>query len=321
MKPIVFFNIGWMDKYDGPGKIQGGGAYVKKHGFGHEILNFKPYNGFMYGFVQVRTGIHIERLGAAKEDGSLDDVLVVWTANDPGGGTYIVGWYDHATVYRSRQSPPDGSNRIHRIDPLGYYAKAKLEDCKRLSFDERNFPIPRKQKGGFGQANVWFADQPSNVTLKLAVLEFVSSGKVPTAIRPTPATGHSWQPDPWKRKKVEDKAIARTIQHYEALGYTVDSRERDNLGWDLEATRESKCLKLEVKGLSGSDLLVELTPNEYQKMQQHKSSYRICVVTEALSAKSLLKVFAFSPERNAWEDDEGNSLKIDEIVSARISLS
>ena len=78
MKPIIFFNVGWMDKYDGLGPIRGGGAYVKKHGFGHEILNFKPYDGTMYGYVQVKTGINIERLGAAKEAGSIDNILVVW---------------------------------------------------------------------------------------------------------------------------------------------------------------------------------------------------------------------------------------------------
>jgi len=318
---MIFFNVGWMDKYDGLAKIRGGGAYVKKHGFGHERLNFKPYDGFVYGFVQVKAGIHIERLGAGKADSSIDDVLVVWTANDPNSGTYIVGWYDHATVYRIWQAPPDGSNRIHKGEPLGYYAKAKQENCKRLPFDERNFPLPRRQKGGFGQANVWFADHPSNVALKQAVLEFVSSRKLQAASKPASGANRSWQPDPWKRKKVEDKAIARTIQHYEALGYIVDSREKDNLGWDLEATRESKSLKLEVKGLSGSELLIELTPNEYQRMRQHETSYRICVVTEALSEKPSLKVFAFSPERNAWEDEDGNSLIIKEVVSARMFLT
>ncbi len=53
--PLLFLNVSWMSKYQGLGndKISGGFSYVKLHGYGHEILNFKPYEGHMYGFARV----------------------------------------------------------------------------------------------------------------------------------------------------------------------------------------------------------------------------------------------------------------------------
>ena len=49
-----------------------------------------------------------------------------------------------------------------------------------------------------------------------------------------------------------------TISYYEKLGYIVTSVERDNVGWDLTAVLGERELKLEVKGLSGSQVVVEL---------------------------------------------------------------
>jgi hypothetical protein len=39
-------NVGWMTAYQGlKGDRITGGEYVKKHGFGHEIFNFRPFGG------------------------------------------------------------------------------------------------------------------------------------------------------------------------------------------------------------------------------------------------------------------------------------
>src|SRR2546426_9440402 len=40
-----------------------------KYKFGHEVLNFRPYAGHMYGFARPHSGsVRIERLGASKSD-------------------------------------------------------------------------------------------------------------------------------------------------------------------------------------------------------------------------------------------------------------
>jgi len=70
------------------------------------------------------------------------------------------------------------------------------------------------------------------------------------------------------------------------LGYKVNSVELDNLGWDLEVIRKQTILtilRVEVKGKSGSNISVDLTPNEYKKMMLYKNSYRLAVVTNVLN--------------------------------------
>jgi hypothetical protein len=68
MDKMIFLNVGWMSEYSGPGKITGGGKAVAIQGYGHEMLNFKPFAGRMYG-TAVTPGygdIKLEKLRAAK---------------------------------------------------------------------------------------------------------------------------------------------------------------------------------------------------------------------------------------------------------------
>ena len=59
----------------------GGHEYVREEGFGHELFNFKPFDGFCYGYVQSRSGtINLGRLEAESDDTFVDDVNVNWTA-------------------------------------------------------------------------------------------------------------------------------------------------------------------------------------------------------------------------------------------------
>src|SRR5260370_30837201 len=82
---MVFLRIGWMDRYQGIScgdAISGGGAYVAEHGYGHEIFNFKPFQGNVYGYVQPpgagpnapgQTKINIDRIGAGADDDATSD--------------------------------------------------------------------------------------------------------------------------------------------------------------------------------------------------------------------------------------------------------
>ncbi len=62
----------------------------------------------------------------------------------------------------------------------------------------------------------------------------------------------------------------------------MSSVERDNVGWDLEAELGDRRLLIEVKGLSGRPLSVELTPNEFKKFVKNDENYRLYIVREAL---------------------------------------
>ncbi|WP_249979228.1 HNH endonuclease [Vreelandella olivaria] len=174
---IVFCNIGWMKHYDGiqGDSIQRGGSY-NKDAVGHEVCNFTPCKGKVYGYVQPTGRISVERLGASKGAEQADGVTVVWTAGPDAGGTAIVGWYTNATVFRDLQDIPNPC-KSHRSNNIsGYRIVASVEDVHLIPTQERGFLIPRRVKGGIGQSNVWYADKPESASLVADVIKYIQSG-------------------------------------------------------------------------------------------------------------------------------------------------
>ncbi len=70
---MFYCRVGWMNAYRGNGneRPQNGGAYNKDN-IGHEVHNYLGVDGKYYGFVEagVNNSIHIDRLGASKNDES-----------------------------------------------------------------------------------------------------------------------------------------------------------------------------------------------------------------------------------------------------------
>ena len=324
---IVFFNTGWMDFYKGFSNdtITGAGKYVEKEGMGHEIYNFLDFKGRFYGYVQPKidkkygnqSNINLEKLGGLKTDEFVDNVTVVWTARHPiHGGTYIIGWYLKARVYKYEQNAPKNSNRKFNKNPIGYYTTVEKQYSKLLSIDERVVRVKRQEKNWMGQSNVWYAD--NNVDFVELVLDYIHNNKIPNSIESNKSKGFPRQLDPLKKIEVEKSAIKIVTKYYEKLNYNVCSVEKDNVGWDLIASNKNTKLKLEVKGLSGVSISTELTANEYKNLKEDMKFYRLCIVTEALNKKPILKIFAYSKDTNAWTSDDGLILKFEEKISAKI---
>lgn len=286
---------------------------------GHEIYNFKSFQGYMYGYsgTRIKNGIHgtknIKNLGALKNQISVEGILIIWVSTNPSGGSYIIGWYKNATLFKEYQQPPMNSLRYYNNEPIGYYAKARENDCVLLSLDNRVFKIPRHTKGGFGQSNSWYASDPIIKPFVEKVLKYVYEGVLPVNDKLRKKKNNLFL-----RQKIEKKAIEATIAHYENLNYYVNSVEKDNVGWDLECELNGRKLLVEVKGLSQNVLSVEFTPNEYKQMQIRKNDYRISIVTNALTNGLKLSIFSLDPEKDKWYDDKGNVLLIDEVISARM---
>jgi hypothetical protein len=92
------------------------------------------------------------------ETNNLQEVMsrCAWVARNPnGGGTYVVDWYDDAAVFRNYQESPQGSNRVYKGQPLGYYATTVKENCLLLPVERRIFPVPTGN-AGIGRANLWY---------------------------------------------------------------------------------------------------------------------------------------------------------------------
>lgn len=319
---LLFFNIGWMERFQGlqaGDAIVGGGSYVKDEGRGNEICNFAEVNGALYGYVQPPGWqIDIDRLGAQPGDEEISGVTVAWTATRPTGGTAVIGWYRNATVYRSYQkfARPSKLHRKNGVD--GYWVRATVANGNLLSVDERTCEIPRQVKGGMGQSNVWYADSPQSAAVVARVQALVGGKRVKS---PPPKTAAGKQ-DQQRKAKIERAAIRVCCEHFENLGYLVKSVEKDNLGWDLEATSGKTMLRVEVKGLSGPAFSIELTPNEYRAFSEQSEAYRLAVVTAALG-NPILSVCRYSAEQKSWvvEGQMARSLEVQTKQSASVRCS
>lgn len=324
---IVYANIAWMTNYRGPkgDKAEGGFGFLKQNGgIAHESWNFQPWRGKVFGYVPRSAEIKIARLGATRGATKLDGVTVVWIARNPRTKrTVIVGWYLNATIHKKKEHIV-----LTRSDEtsVGYQIEAKAGDAVLLPIDARMEPIPTaKTQGNLGQSPVWYGKSED---FNLLVLDYISRGGASKHI-PSKSPRQS---DPELRRKVEQAAVNHAIAYYESEAggtCTVESVEKDGVGWDLEATRpDNEVLKVEVKGLSGKSLVVELTPNEYKQMKsaEHRKNYIVYVLLDALGRQPRPEIFRYdaelTKERNlVWANDSGQRLSILELVAARLSVS
>lgn len=121
---------------------------------------------------------------------------------------------------------------------------------------------------------------------------------------------------PEVRTKIEKAAIQVVVSLYQSRGYKIKDVQKDNKGWDLEASIGSNKLLLEVKGQGNHAPYIRISRNEYEKMLQNKDIYRLCVVINSLSEPD---VYVFLNQRETiWvcEDDESIRLNINEQVAA-----
>lgn len=181
---ILFCNTTYLRYYDG--RIDGeltpksGGKWVSENEDAHEKWNFLNMDGYCYGFVQGNSEqMHIEKIDSSfrkREYG--DDVTVVWCAKHPDKDeTVIVGWYEHATVYRYYQYLP--TTPLTGLD-RAYFFSTKAENAYLLPEEERTMRIGRAAKTGmgtgFGQYNYWYAESSyAKENLIPKVTEFIST--------------------------------------------------------------------------------------------------------------------------------------------------
>jgi hypothetical protein len=300
---ILFANIGWMAHYRGNNakdQIKGGGSY--RDDDKHEAFNFLPINGKCYGYVQpVRWGgINLNRIEAGYQDDKMSNVLVVWIATHPSaGGTYIVGWYKNANVFKTFQDSKNPQRKKYN-----YNIVAKTDDCTLLPIDQRTFQVLRAKSGGkgfLGQSNVWYADS-SNKNIQQFKEEVIAYIKSYTGDAQH-ISKQALKVNSEARKKVEVAAVTYVTKVYQKLGYKVTSREKENIGWDLDAEKKGIKLKLEVKGLAQSQVSVRISENEYKSMMANKNDYRLCVVTNALKNHPVMVTFIWDEDKNAWLSD------------------
>ncbi|MBD5178409.1 MAG: DUF3883 domain-containing protein [Bacteroidales bacterium] len=309
---ILFANIGWMVNYNGQhqsDQILGGGSYSDADK--HEVFNFQDLNGKCYGYVQAKYDtINLSRIDSSVEDWmqKVEDVLVIWFATNPVvGGSWVVGWYKHATVFREYQK----SNATQR-DRYGYYMLAKSTDCTLLPVDDRVKQIPRQVKNYPGRSNIWYADSNDVKTYISEIVSYVESYKsrLKKHRKPLPTISSD------ARAKVEQAAIKAVWNLYEQRGYKIKDVQSENYGWDLEATNGRHKLYLEVKGQGNHDPYIRISRNEYEQMINYKDIYRLCVVMDSLNEADIYVFLSHDEDKWVCEDDDSRELNINEQIAA-----
>ena len=57
-------------------------------------------------------------------------------------------------------------------------------------------------------------------------------------------------------------------------------------------------------------------------MKNNSKNYRLSIVTNALDLDNIkLNIFLYNQENNKWEDENGDILNINEIISANIKVN
>lgn len=341
MTNIIVFHTAWMAEYDGDRKSFGAGGfkYAKEHGYGHEMFNFREINGACYGYVPPTGNLHLEKhFNVKRYAEKLDGVTIVWTAPHPEqGGRAVVGVWIDATVYREVQQPTGQIARRRLVGPTEvaeYRCRAKAKDCVLLSPDARPiFVRPRQPRSGGswpGQHSVFYPKKGTSAMKRLQAiladiaLDDASAGKA-SGRKAKPARS-TWQADVERRKQIEVAAIMAVGSKLQGRGYTIKSVEKDNLGYDLVATREEEVLHYEVKGRLGKEICADLSANEfdclrlYQRERKPRVHYRIAIVTDALVNPVINEFALVSRQKSQWCTLDGHwHLKFEDRTAAKLT--
>ncbi len=286
---VLLVRVGWMRRYagiapDDPGP-KGGGAYNNTEQ-GSELFNFdRPPDGNVYGYFQPPGDtVNLRRIDPAEDGESLSETLVIFFARDPKrGGSYVVGWYQNATVYKDFQQLR--GKLAKRRGDRGYFCTAASSGAVLLQPGERRkFPIPKPAQGTPGQRNVFytFTSEGSRKPLKwlAGILSRIDSHDVNS---PSPedndddalsAPGQGRLSSP-ERKAVEEAAMQSAIDYFEGKRYQVERRGKP---YDLLCTAGKAVLYVEVKGTTGGPEVVFLTAGEVRHAQAHAGQLALYIL-------------------------------------------
>ncbi len=241
-------------------------------------------------------------------------MLVVFISRDPAADVLkVVGWYKDATVNKREVFTHDRGTLTVNSAITAPSATAFV-----LPVADRRIAIPTAQRepGGVGQSPLWYAaDHPAKVA---EVRNFIAAFRreAPSPVPHAPGRAPR-QPDIETRLKVEKAAMDLAMTYFDDA---VDV-SKECKGWDIDARDSQGVLSVEVKGLSGQVVSVELTPNEFAKMGHLKERYVLFIVTGALTQRPLARVFRFQAESERWISGQGDHLEVVPVIGARATLA
>ena len=279
-----------------------------------------------------------KHFSVARDADKIDGVTIVWTAPHPEqGGRAVVGVWRNATVYRADQVATGLIARDRKVGPrdaAGYRCTAKADDCALLIPDARPIfvrPSQPRQGGSWpGQQKVFYPKAGSSALKRLetilASIAFANTSTGKASGRKTKHKRSTWQADVELRKQIETAAVVAVGHKMEAMGYTIKSVEKDNVGYDLVATRDDEIVHLEVKGRSGVDISADLSANEFECLKRYErqrnpgAHYRIAIVTDTLVKPKPHEFALVNGRKSGWCTLDGSwRLEFKDRTAARLT--
>lgn len=141
---ILFVKVPWMKYYTGEGDEE---TLVPSCGY-----NFQHVNGFYYGYAEGMEEVPIEKFeGADEKSSQVENVTVIWTADNREGQNKVIGWYKEATIYRQVQEKltQDSERAVFR-----YTIKAPAKKCLLLPVELRLLDARQIEEG------IYFEEDP-----------------------------------------------------------------------------------------------------------------------------------------------------------------
>lgn len=318
MDKIILCRTAWMKYYEGHANIdipRSGAKYIKKHKTGGEINNFKNRGGNVYCYFPNIVYPNLNNLESNNAGDDLKNVTVVFCAKHPTeGGVRVVGWYKKAILYSEPKSHPF-------LDWV--HAEAKFSNVHLIPENDRVFYLPDT----FGRSSLfYFTRHPERKKLQECLKKYISSnGKIENykpKIKNNSRKGKAYQQDIEKRLLVEQKAVDFAKAYYKNRygKKNVKSVETENKGWDLEVKSKYVKLNIEVKGLSGYVLNVELTPNEFKAFDKCANNYQLFIANRALTKKPIIRIFKYQSKGKIWVANDKSVLHRIIRKSAVLSL-
>lgn len=330
---VLFARIGSMTHYAGPQKgderPKGGGGYNKTN-VGHELFNFAPFNGRLYGNRTGNGGINFARIdprsaGAKK----LEEVLVIFVARQ-----HIVGWYRGATVYATDAKLPVSAvkemKRRVRQSPikvkgfkLGEYRfETAVGSATLLPTYERNQEVDGNVKGGFGRSNVRYLARTGGKTKKSAwmnkAIQYVLTYDRANLLNDPSAEGNSeeaatvaqeraegFQSDPQIRKIIEKHAMKEAPKALEKRGYRQFINTSATKSYDYTCRKLGETFFIEVKGTQTLGRSVILTKNEVKHVETNPGKCILVVVHSVKMAGKKVSKAGTADVTEKWQLSDG----------------
>jgi hypothetical protein len=308
---ILFARVGQMVFYAGPQtgdeKPTGGGEHNREK-LGHESFNFLKFGGMLYGFIQRPPDFRKIDPGVPESATRIDGVTIVFVAPYP-NGQRVVGWYKDAVIYRDHKIYPLQVKKCidRSLAKAGrtkeaagfkhYWVEASIDKAVLLPTRVRMSrpPIPRREKGGFGQWNISYIYKPVGVRKNEEWIDQVLSSvvdykgrnllvepeaeiSVPEAITEQQERAAGFQSNPAIRRAIESYAMKKAETKLRRRGYRDFDNTANRESYDYTCKKDGKSFFVEVKGTQTAGNAVILTKNEVAHAQKHSDRSIIVIV-------------------------------------------